>query len=159
MSHSLYQSPRAGDVSLPVSESRRRWHCLKCQWEKHACWHPVQGYSRKVWEIAMVWNLCFSMESAKHGFVVDLQKHIFSVRWVVFIFLMDSKDEVSINKTLALPPPILLPVDDSQVSWPIRWVYQLQRTQNGKFPWVKGPSQSLKSFSVWSTRRWLSTPG
>ena len=57
------------------------------------------------------------MESAKHGFVVDLQKHIFSVRWVVFIFLMDSKDEVSINKTLAPPPPpILLPVDDSQVS-------------------------------------------
>ena len=45
------------------------------------------------------------MESAKHGFVVDLQKHIFSVRWVVFIFLMDSKDEVSINKTLAPPPP------------------------------------------------------
>ena len=32
----------------------------------------------------------------------------------MFIFLMDSKDEVSINKTL--PPPILLPVDDSQVS-------------------------------------------
>ena len=58
------------------------------------------------------------MESAKHGLVVDLQKHIFSVRWVVFIFLLDSKDEVSINKTLAPhpPPPILLPVDDSQVS-------------------------------------------
>lgn len=57
------------------------------------------------------------MESAKHGLVVDLQKHIFSVRWVVFIFLMDSKDEVSINKTLASPPSrILLPVDNSQVS-------------------------------------------
>ena len=45
------------------------------------------------------------MESAKHGLVVDLQKHIFSVRWVVFIFLMDSKDEVSINKTWAPNPP------------------------------------------------------
>lgn len=57
------------------------------------------------------------MESAKHGLVVDLQKHIFSVRWVVFIFLMDSKDEVSINKTLASPHSrILLPVDNSQVS-------------------------------------------
>lgn len=57
------------------------------------------------------------MESAKHGLVVDLQKHIFSVRWVVFIFLMDSKDEVSINKTLASPTSrILLPVDNSQVS-------------------------------------------
>ena len=43
-------------------------------------------------------------ESAKHGLTVDLQKHIFSVRWVVFIFLMDSKNEVSINKAMAFPP-------------------------------------------------------
>lgn len=44
-------------------------------------------------------------ESAKHGLTVDLQKHIFSVRWVVFIFLMDSKNEISINKAMAFPPP------------------------------------------------------
>lgn len=44
-------------------------------------------------------------ESAKHGLIVDLQKRIFSVRWVVFIFLMDSKNEISINKAVAFPPP------------------------------------------------------
>lgn len=46
------------------------------------------------------------MESAKHGLTVDLQMHIFSVRWVVFIFLMNSKTEISINKAMAFSPLI-----------------------------------------------------
>lgn len=54
------------------------------------------------------------MESAKHGLIVDLQMHIFSVRWVVFIFLMNSKHEVSINKAMAFSPSHF--VHDSQVS-------------------------------------------
>lgn len=52
----------------------------------------------------MARNLHFSMEPAKHGLMADLQMHIFSVRWVVFIFLMNSKNEVSINKAVTPPP-------------------------------------------------------
>lgn len=55
----------------------------------------------------------FSMESAKHGLIVDLQMHIFSVRWAVFIFLRKSKHKVSINKAMAPPPSHF--VHDSQV--------------------------------------------
>lgn len=50
----------------------------------------------------------FSMESAKHGLIVDLQMHIFSVRWAVFIFLRNSKHKVSINKAMASPPLLIL---------------------------------------------------
>jgi hypothetical protein len=45
-----------------------------------------------------------SVESAKHGLIVDLQMHIFSVRWVVFIFFDEQQNEVSINKAMVSFP-------------------------------------------------------